>query len=52
MPCGAASSTGSTVPQNALDVLAQQIAAEVAAREWREDALFDLLRGALSLPQI
>src|SRR6202789_197873 len=35
-----------TVPQNALDVLTQQIAAEVSAQEWREDALFELLRGA------
>ncbi|HME40381.1 MAG TPA: DEAD/DEAH box helicase [Steroidobacteraceae bacterium] len=34
------------IPQNALDVLAQQITAEVAAREWAEDALFDLMRGA------
>jgi ATP-dependent Lhr-like helicase len=36
------------VPRNALDVLTQQIAAEVAAREWSEEALFDLLRGAYS----
>jgi ATP-dependent Lhr-like helicase len=35
-----------TVPQNALDVLTQQIAAEVSAQEWREDALFELVRGA------
>jgi ATP-dependent Lhr-like helicase len=35
-----------TVPQNALDVLAQQITAEVAARECAEDELFDLMRGA------
>ncbi|HWG68694.1 MAG TPA: DEAD/DEAH box helicase [Steroidobacteraceae bacterium] len=34
------------IPENALDVLAQQITAEVAAREWSEDALFDVLRGA------
>src|SRR5277367_6859375 len=34
------------VPENALDVLAQQITAEVAAREWAEDELFDLVRGA------
>ena len=34
------------IPQNALDVLAQQVTAEVAAREWHEDELFDLLRGA------
>ncbi len=35
-----------TVPQNALDVLAQQITAEVAARECAEDELFALVRGA------
>jgi ATP-dependent helicase Lhr and Lhr-like helicase len=35
-----------SVPQNALDVLAQQIAAEVAAREWQEDELFALMRRA------
>jgi ATP-dependent helicase Lhr and Lhr-like helicase len=35
-----------SIPCNALDVLAQQITAEVAAREWPEDALFDLVRGA------
>jgi ATP-dependent helicase Lhr and Lhr-like helicase len=34
------------IPENALDVLAQQITAEVAARECSEDALFSLLRGA------
>ena len=34
------------VPRNALDVLTQQIAAEVSAQEWSEDALFDLVRGA------
>ena len=34
------------IPQNALDVLAQQVTAEVAAREWGEDDLFELLRGA------
>jgi ATP-dependent Lhr-like helicase len=34
------------IPRNALDVLTQQITAEVAAREWPEDALFDLVRGA------
>ncbi|HEY1300254.1 MAG TPA: DEAD/DEAH box helicase, partial [Stellaceae bacterium] len=32
------------VPEAPLDVLAQQIAAEVAAREWNEDELFALLR--------
>ncbi len=35
-----------SVPENALDVLAQQITAEVAAREWQEDALFSLIRRA------
>jgi ATP-dependent Lhr-like helicase len=34
------------IPRDALDVLAQQITAEVAAREWSEDALFELFRGA------
>jgi ATP-dependent Lhr-like helicase len=34
------------VPRNALDVLAQQIAAEVSARECNEDELFALVRGA------
>jgi ATP-dependent Lhr-like helicase len=34
------------IPENALDVLAQQITAEVSAREWGEDDLFALMRGA------
>src|SRR5262249_37345845 len=34
------------IPAKPLDVLAQQIVAEVAAREWEEDALFALFRGA------
>ena len=34
------------VPCNALDVLAQQITAEVASRECSEEALFALVRGA------
>jgi ATP-dependent helicase Lhr and Lhr-like helicase len=34
------------IPDQPLDVLAQQIAAEVAAKEWREDELFTLLRRA------
>jgi ATP-dependent Lhr-like helicase len=34
------------IPEKPLDVLAQQIVAEVATRDWREDALFDLLRRA------
>ena len=35
-----------TIPPKPLDVLAQQIVAEVAAREWREDELFALIRRA------
>jgi ATP-dependent Lhr-like helicase len=35
-----------TIPENALDVLAQQIVADTAAREWREDELFALVRCA------
>jgi ATP-dependent Lhr-like helicase len=34
------------VEKNALDVLAQQIVAEVACREWNEDELFDLVTRA------
>jgi ATP-dependent Lhr-like helicase len=34
------------IPRAPLDVLAQQIVAEVASREWHEDALFDLVRRA------
>ena len=34
------------VPPMPLDVLAQQIVAETACRDWDEDALFDLLRRA------
>ncbi|HUK59893.1 MAG TPA: DEAD/DEAH box helicase [Stellaceae bacterium] len=34
------------LPQQPLDVLAQQIVAETAAREWDEDALFALIRRA------
>jgi ATP-dependent helicase Lhr and Lhr-like helicase len=34
------------IPAQPLDVLAQQIVAEVAAQEWSEDALFVLLRRA------
>ena len=34
------------IPQAPLDVLAQQIVAEVACQEWSEDALFDLVRQA------
>ncbi|QBE65981.1 Lhr family helicase [Pseudoduganella lutea] len=35
------------IPVAPLDVLAQQIVAEVGSREWHEEALFDLLRGAM-----
>jgi ATP-dependent Lhr-like helicase len=35
-----------TIPRAPLDVLAQQIVAEVAADEWSEDALLQLVRGA------
>ena len=34
------------IPRDALDVLAQQLTAEIASREWHEDALFELVRGA------
>src|SRR3984893_12793207 len=34
------------MPVAPLDVLAQQIVAEIAAREWEEDALYDLVRRA------
>jgi ATP-dependent Lhr-like helicase len=34
------------VPDAPLDILAQQIVAEVACREWGEDALYALFRGA------
>ena len=34
------------IPEKPLDVLAQQIVAEVATREWDENALFELYRGA------
>jgi ATP-dependent Lhr-like helicase len=35
-----------TIPEQPLDVLAQQIVAEVAAQDWNEDELFALLRRA------
>jgi ATP-dependent Lhr-like helicase len=35
-----------TIPEQPLDVLAQQIVAEVAAREWGEDSLYALFRRA------
>ena len=36
-----------TIPERPLDVLAQQIVAETAARDWDEDALFALFRRAM-----
>ncbi|MGN6092670.1 MAG: DEAD/DEAH box helicase, partial [Luteibacter jiangsuensis] len=35
-----------TIPEAPLDVLAQQVVAEVSCQEWDEDALFDLVRRA------
>lgn len=40
------------VERAALDVLAQQIVAEVACREWREDELFERLRHAYPYAQL
>lgn len=40
------------LPRAPLDVLAQQIVAEVGAGEWNEDALYDLLRGAHPYAQL
>jgi ATP-dependent Lhr-like helicase len=40
------------IPPAPLDVLAQQIVAEVACREWREDELFDMVRGAQPYAQL
>jgi len=34
------------IPEHPLDILAQQIVAAVACEEWKEEALFDLVRGA------
>lgn len=34
------------LPKAPLDVLAQQLVAEVASREWSEDALYEMARGA------
>ena len=33
------------IPQNALDILAQQIVAETACETWDEEALYELIRG-------
>ncbi|HYP14636.1 MAG TPA: DEAD/DEAH box helicase [Bryobacteraceae bacterium] len=35
-----------SIPQNAVDILAQQIVAEAAAQDWREDDLYALTRSA------
>jgi ATP-dependent Lhr-like helicase len=35
-----------TIPEQPLDILAQQIVAAVAAEEWTEDALFEMVRAA------
>ena len=35
-----------TIPEQPLDILAQQIVAAVAPEEWTEDALFEMVRGA------
>ena len=43
---GAADLFDRTVPDEPLDVLAQQIVAEVCAREWNEEELFALARRA------
>ena len=40
------------MPRAPLDVLAQQIVAEVAAREWEEDALYDWFRRAWPYAQL
>lgn len=40
------------IPPAPLDVLAQQIVAEVACREWREDELFELVRRASPYAQL
>src|SRR5437870_8664128 len=35
-----------TIPEQPLDILAQQIVASIAAEEWTEDALFEMIRCA------
>jgi ATP-dependent Lhr-like helicase len=35
-----------TIPEQPLDILAQQIVASIAAEEWTEDALFEMVRNA------
>ena len=38
-----------TIPEQPLDILAQQIVASVAADEWTEDELFEMVRARLSV---
>ncbi|WP_373991766.1 DEAD/DEAH box helicase [Duganella sp. BuS-21] len=40
------------IPPAPLDVLAQQIVAEVSCREWSENGLYDLIRGASPYAQL
>jgi len=40
------------IPRAPLDVLSQQIVAEVGSREWDEDELYDLFRGAYPYAQL
>ncbi len=40
------------MPEKPLDVLAQQVVAEVAAQDWNEDALFDVLRRAMPYAEL
>ncbi|NII10787.1 DEAD/DEAH box helicase [Oleiagrimonas sp. C23AA] len=40
------------VPPAPLDVLAQQLVAELAVAEWSEDALYDMVRGAAPYAQL
>ena len=46
IPCGAESLIDIAVPEKPLDVLAQQIVAEVALQEWKEDELLALYQRA------
>ena len=38
------------IPEKPMDVLAQQIVAAAAAEEWKEDDLFELVHGGVSVP--
>ncbi len=40
-----------TVPDQPLDVLAQQIVAEVSAQDWEEDALYDAVSARVAVPR-